>query len=55
MRRVRATIVAVERQLVLHNLSICVFVELGVQDAMRMRHIIIVACPAVQYFSTLSH
>ena len=33
----------------------CVFVALGIQPAMRMRHIASVACPALQYFSTLSH
>jgi len=34
-----------------------VSVALGIQHAMRMRRIILssVACPAVQYFSTLSH
>jgi hypothetical protein len=37
--------------------SECVFVALGTHHAMRMRCIILlsVACPAVPYFSTLSH
>jgi hypothetical protein len=39
LRCIRATIVAVEKQYVLHNL--CVFVALGIQFAMRMRHIAI--------------
>jgi hypothetical protein len=29
-----------------------VFVALGIQHAMRVRHIVIVACPALQNFST---
>jgi len=34
----------------------CVFVASGIQEAMRMRRIILspVACPALQYFSTIS-
>jgi hypothetical protein len=37
--------------------SKCVSVALVIQHAKRMRHIILssVACPAVPYFSTLSH
>jgi hypothetical protein len=36
--------------------SECVSVALGIQHAKRMRRIMSsVACPAVQYFSTLSH
>ena len=31
------------------------FVALGTQHAMRLRHIVIMAIPALQYFSTLSH
>ena len=38
LRCVRATIVVVEKQGVLHNL--CVSVALGTQHAMRMRHIV---------------
>jgi len=32
-----------------------VFVALGMQHAMRMRLIVIVACQGLQYFPTLSH
>jgi len=32
-----------------------VFVALGIQHAMRLRHIFFCACPALQYFSTLFH
>jgi hypothetical protein len=37
--------------------SECVFVALGIQHAMRMCRIILssVVCPALQYFSILSH
>jgi hypothetical protein len=36
---------------------VCVFVALGIQRAMRMRRTIMssVACPVLQYFSTLPH
>jgi hypothetical protein len=33
---------------------VCVFVALGIQHAMHMRHIIICVLPALQHFSTLS-
>ena len=52
LRRVRATIVAVERQRVLHN-SQFMSVALVIKRAMRVRPILLssVACQAVPYFS----
>ena len=40
LRHVRVTIVAVEKQRIVHNLSVC-FAALGILHAMRMRHIAI--------------
>jgi len=34
---------------------VCVCVALVIQNANRMRQLSSVACPALQYFSTLSH
>jgi hypothetical protein len=48
LRRVRATIVEVERQYVLY--SECVFVGLGIQHAMRMGHTAICGLPSSTIF-----
>jgi len=50
MGRDRASIVVVEKQWVLHILSVSV--ALGIQHAMRMRRIVLspVHCSALQYF-----
>ena len=55
LRGVRVTIVAVEKAINV-TYSECLFVALGIQHAMSMRRILLsVTCPAVQYFSILSH
>jgi hypothetical protein len=54
LRRVRAIIVAVEKQEVRRILSVCVSPSLSsMQRACAI--LSYVACPALQYFSTLSH
>jgi hypothetical protein len=55
LRRVRVTTGAVEKQQVLHILSVCLW-PLLIQHAKRMRRIVLsfVACPTLRYFSTLS-
>jgi sensor histidine kinase regulating citrate/malate metabolism len=57
LRRVRETIVAVEKQQVLRIISVCVCVALVIHHAKRMRRVILpyVSLLAVPYFSTLSH
>jgi hypothetical protein len=53
LRRVLATISEVERQLVLHIPNVCV--ALGVQHAIRMRHIVICGLPgSVVFFHIIS-
>jgi hypothetical protein len=55
LRRVRVTIVAVEKQYVTH--SECVSVALAIQHVKRMHHVTLssAASLAVLYFSILSH
>jgi hypothetical protein len=48
MGRVRVTIVAVEKQLVLHNLYVSV--ALGIKHATRMRHVVTYGLPRSTIF-----
>jgi hypothetical protein len=52
MRRVRATIVAVESN---NYYILCVFVALVIHHAMRMRRVVIYVLSVATVFSTLSH
>jgi len=49
LRRVRATIVAVEKQRVITH-YLCVFAALTIHNAMRMRHIVICGLPRYTIF-----
>jgi len=54
VRRVLATIVTVQKPIsITYFVRMCVCVALGIQHAMCMRHLSSVACPVLQYFSTL--
>ena len=56
LRHIHTTIVAVDKQQVLHILCVCVSVALVIQRTKRMPYIILstAACPAVPYSSTSS-
>ena len=55
LRHVRATSVAVAKQIIIITFSECVFVAVGIQHAKCMRDFVSCGLPALQYFSTLSH
>ena len=50
LRHVRVTTVAVEKQWVLHNVSVCVFVAIVVRRPKLMRHIVICRLPRSTLF-----
>jgi hypothetical protein len=54
LRRVPATVVAMERQKVLHNLIECMCIALVIQHAMHMRHIANSGLPRLTIFSHIS-
>ena len=57
MRRVRATIIALEKRLSIKpTYSECIFVDLSIQYAMRLRHIVVCDLSGFTiFFSTLPH
>jgi len=52
LRRVRGNVPAVERQWVLHKQTVCL--AAGIQQATRIRHVVICVLQVLKYFSTLS-
>ena len=50
LRRVRANIVAVEKKNEYDTNCLCAFVALGIQQAMRLRHVVICGLPRSTIF-----